>query len=169
MARRPSSLPLTTLITLTGRIARKYTRCNQCNPCNLCPPILIRVICVHLCNPCYWGSRRVGRHDGTHRRDGDHPMDTTTPKRAFASPTIDNHPLGDITYSLGRFSPLKTHFPQYFPLEEICIIAWDGFRRLKRISRNISRSRVFASWSWGGFRRLKRISRNISRSRVFAS
>ena len=65
-------------------------------------------------------------------------MDTTTPKRAFASPIIDIYPLGSVTYSPGRFSPFKTDSPQHFPPEGICIIVWDGFRRLKRISRNIT-------------------------------
>ena len=128
MVHRPSSQPLTTLITLTERISRKHT---PFYPCNLCPPILIRAICVHLCNPCYCGGRRVGRHDGTPRRGGDYPMDTTTPKRAFASPTIDIYPLGSITYSLGRFSSFKTHFSQSFPLEGICIIVWGRFTPFK--------------------------------------
>ena len=146
MGLRPSSQPLTTLVTLTARITRKYTPFYPCNLCNLCPPILIRVICVHPCNPCYCGSRRVGRHDSTPRRGGDQPMDTTTPKRAFTSPAIDIYPLGSITYSLGRFSPFKTHFPQYLPaLGDLHHSLGDGFRRLKRISRNISRSRRFAS------------------------
>ena len=65
------------------------------------------------------------------RRGGYYPMDATTPKRAFASPTIDIYPLGDIHHSLGRFLSLKTHFPQYFPLEGICIIGLGRFSLFK--------------------------------------
>ena len=144
MARRPSSQPLTTLVTLTKRITRKYTPFYPCNLCNLCPPILIRIIRVHLCNPYYCGSRRVGNHDSTLRRGGDQPMDTATPKRAFASPTIDNHPLRG-HHGPGRFRRLKRVSRNITRSRGICIIAWDGFRGLKRISSNISHSRRFAS------------------------